>query len=78
MTDLTYHDPGDEDRTPGPPWCSRCGDAFDDPERPCPNPAPGREYVECGRGGHMFDMKERRPVSGKPINTRRSQCEKHP
>lgn len=38
------HDPGDEDRRPillGP-WCDRCGDAFDGPERDCPRPAPGR------------------------------------
>ncbi len=51
------HDPGDEDRRPDGPWCSRCGDAFEGPERPCPNPASGRPYVDCGRGGHMFDKK---------------------
>lgn len=54
------HDPGDEDRSPNGPWCSRCGDAFDDIERQCPNPAPGRPYYDCGcgRGGHMFDAAE--------------------
>lgn len=52
------HDPGDEDRRPilVGPWCERCGDAFDAPERPCPRPAPGRPYYECGRGGHMFRL----------------------
>lgn len=38
------------------PWCDRCGDAFDGPERDCPRPAPGRPYNECGRGGHMFRL----------------------
>lgn len=38
-----------------PPQCSNCGDPFDGPERDCPNPSPGRPYVDCGRGGHMFD-----------------------
>lgn len=57
------HDPGDEDRTPAGPWCSRCGDAFDGPERDCPNPAPGRPYCECGRGGHMFDLDRPMPAA---------------
>lgn len=55
---IEAHDPGDEDRRPiylGP-WCESCGDAFDGPERTCPRPAPGREYVDCGRGGHMFRL----------------------
>jgi thymidylate synthase (FAD) len=36
------------------PKCRACGDGFDGAERPCPQPA-GREYVEAGRGGHVFD-----------------------
>lgn len=54
----TCHDPGDEDRRPVllGPWCERCGDAFDGPERACPRPAPGRPYVDSGRGGHMFGL----------------------
>jgi len=36
--------------------CSNCGDAFDGPERDCPKPAPGRPFVDCGRGGHMFNV----------------------
>jgi len=36
------------------PKCRACGDAFDGPERPCPAPA-GRELVDAGRGGHVFD-----------------------
>jgi len=35
--------------------CSNCGDTADGPERDCPKPSPGRPYVDCGRGGHMFD-----------------------
>lgn len=35
------------------PKCTACGDAFDAPERPCPKPK-GREYVDSGRGGHVF------------------------
>lgn len=56
---MSDHDPGDEDRRPDGPWCDRCGDAFDGPERDCPTPAPGRPYVDCGRGGHMFRLEER-------------------
>jgi thymidylate synthase (FAD) len=37
------------------PKCRTCGDAFDAPERPCPKPTPGRELVDVGRGGHVFD-----------------------
>lgn len=59
QNDGADHDPGDEDRRPTGPWCSRCGDAFDGPERDCPNPAPGRPYVDCGRGGHIFDRSDR-------------------
>jgi hypothetical protein len=55
------HDPGDEDRSPDGPWCSVCGDAFEGPERDCPNPKSGWPYVDCGRGGHMFDRNERKP-----------------
>jgi hypothetical protein len=65
--DVEGHDTGDEDRRPifiGP-WCDRCGDAFDGPERQCPKPAPGRPYVDCGRGGHMFGM-EREPLRDLP------------
>ena len=53
------HDPGDEDRRPTGPRCSRCGDAFDGPVRDCPKPAPGRPFVDCGRGGHMLDRSDR-------------------
>lgn len=53
-------DPGDEDRRPVGPWCSRCGDAFDEPLRDCPNPALGKPFVDCGVGGHMFDRVERK------------------
>lgn len=58
MTAHDFHDPGDEDRRPifVGPWCERCGDAFDGPERPCPHPHPGEPYVDCGRGGHMFRL----------------------
>lgn len=58
MVDMIDHDPGDEDRSSNGPWCVRCGDAFEAPERDCPNPAPGRPYVDCGRGGHMFSARE--------------------
>lgn len=34
--------------------CKTCGEGFDAPEAPCPKPTPGREYVDVGRGGHMF------------------------
>lgn len=65
MTDLTGHDPGDEDRRPGPPYCRNCGSSWDVDEsenfgrslrdwRPCPNPSPGRPLVDCGVGGHMY------------------------
>lgn len=38
------------------PKCRACGDGLDVPERPCPAAAPGeREFVDCGRGGHVFD-----------------------
>jgi hypothetical protein len=43
------------------PWCENCGDAFDGPERDCPQPAPGEPLKQCGRGGHMFRL-ERPPV----------------
>jgi thymidylate synthase (FAD) len=34
--------------------CVNCGDLFDAPEqRPCPKPT-GREYVDSGKGGHVF------------------------
>ena len=56
---IVDHDHGDEDRRPTGPWCSRCGDAFDGPVRDCPMPAPGRPFVDCGRGGHMFDRSDR-------------------
>lgn len=46
------------------PWCDRCGDAFDGPERPCPRPAPGRPYYDCGRGGHMFRLETEPRVAG--------------
>jgi thymidylate synthase (FAD) len=36
------------------PKCRACGDAFDGPERACPQPA-GKPYVDAGRGGHVFD-----------------------
>lgn len=34
--------------------CVNCGDLFDAPERPCPNPSLGKPLVDCGRGGHWF------------------------
>lgn len=36
--------------------CENCGDLFDGAmgNRQCPKPSPGREYVDTGRGGHMF------------------------
>jgi thymidylate synthase (FAD) len=37
------------------PKCRTCGDSLDAPERPCPNASPGRELVDVGRGGHVFD-----------------------
>ena len=38
------------------PKCRTCGDGFDAPERRCPNPnTTGREFVDSGRGGHVFD-----------------------
>ncbi len=37
------------------PKCRTCGDSFDAPERPCPNPTEGKELVDVGRGGHVFD-----------------------
>lgn len=37
--------------------CENCGDLFDAPERTCPNPSPGKPYVHCGRGGHMFSQR---------------------
>jgi len=38
------------------PKCRQCGDAFaGDEERNCPNPAPGKPLIDCGRGGHIFD-----------------------
>jgi thymidylate synthase (FAD) len=37
------------------PKCRTCGDLFDGEQRPCPNPSPGRELVDTGRGGHVFD-----------------------
>jgi len=36
------------------PKCQACGDSFDAPERSCPTPAAGREFVDAGRGGHLF------------------------
>jgi len=36
------------------PKCRNCGDSFDDPERLCPTPT-GTEFVDSGRGGHVFD-----------------------
>lgn len=56
---MSEHDPGDEDRRPDGPWCNRCGDAFEGPERQCPDPKMGRPLVDCGRGGHMFVLKDR-------------------
>lgn len=35
--------------------CRNCGDRFDGPVRDCPNPSPGKPYVDCGRGGHWFE-----------------------
>lgn len=35
-------------------FCLNCGDRFGAPERDCQNPSPGKPYVDCGRGGHMF------------------------
>lgn len=54
------HDPGDEDRSYDGPWRVRCGDAFEAPERPCPNPAApmDRWLKDCGRGGHMLSARE--------------------
>jgi len=38
------------------PKCRACGDSFDGPERDCPNTIiGGRPYIDCGRGGHVFD-----------------------
>jgi thymidylate synthase (FAD) len=37
------------------PKCRTCGDAFHAPERQCPSPTAGREFVDVGRGGHIFD-----------------------
>lgn len=39
------------------PRCRTCDDTPSSPERPCPRPSPGRPYVDCGRGGHMFDRR---------------------
>ena len=37
--------------------CSNCGADFESPEadQKCPKPSPGREYVDCGKGNHMFN-----------------------
>jgi hypothetical protein len=37
--------------------CSNCMADFESPEAdlPCPKPSPGREYVDCGKGNHMFN-----------------------
>jgi hypothetical protein len=52
--------------------CKTCGAEFDsaDGERHCPKPSPGREYVDTGRGNHIFVPSPRRlrergiPVDG--------------
>jgi hypothetical protein len=52
--------------------CRNCGDRFDGPERDCPNPSPGKPYVDCGRGGHWFEE----PEDDEPEGTaRRGQLE---
>jgi hypothetical protein len=56
--------------SPAGPWCENCGDAFTGPERDCPQPAPGRPYKECGRGGHMFKLEHdpaKGPKSAEPL-----------
>lgn len=35
--------------------CRECGDLWTAPERLCPLPT-GREYIDSGRGGHVFDV----------------------
>lgn len=40
--------------------CRNCGDSYAAPERPCPKPAPGVPFVDCGRGGHMFDVQPKK------------------
>jgi len=39
------------------PVCNSCGAAFAsaEGELPCPRPAAGQEYINHGRGGHVFD-----------------------
>lgn len=38
--------------------CRTCGTVFDseDADNPCPNPSPGRPYVDTGKGNHIFDV----------------------
>lgn len=37
--------------------CRTCRADFEGPgaDLPCPLPSPGREYVDTGKGGHIFD-----------------------
>lgn len=41
--------------------CKTCGAVFESEDglRPCPNPSPGRPYVDTGIGGHYFDVVEK-------------------
>lgn len=64
MSAFENHDLGDEDRSVDL-YCCNCGDPFDEAAeraalrlpsawRPCPNPSPGRAFVDCGVGRHMY------------------------
>ncbi len=47
--------------------CHNCGELLSsrpwNDTTPCPNPSPGTPLVDCGRGGHWFDVEvPERPV----------------
>lgn len=45
-------------------------------DRPCPKPSPGREYVDCGKGRHMFSPPTPRPRKPPltPVQRERRRC----
>lgn len=65
-----------DEEPPCDSFCRNCGDRLTEDAyraasrlpytnwRPCPNPSPGREMVDCGVGGHMY---EERPAPPDPM-----------
>lgn len=63
---------------PGAGWiaCRNCGAILESEagNADCPTPSPGKPYVDCGRGGHWFDVPVPTPPRLKPDRSNADEC----